>query len=294
MTNTIECKGLSKSYGKVKAVNNISLTLENNKIYGLLGRNGAGKTTLLRMLNNELVRSEGEVKYEGMDIFENSKALENICLVKDRGSFDEDKKVKDIFKLASICYKNWDEDYKNKLVKKFNVNVKKSFKKLSRGGQSLVGVIIGLASRAPVTIFDEPVLGLDAAVREEFYSILLKDYEENPRTIVISTHLIEESSNVFEEIIMIDSGELILKESISELMEKAKVMVGNREKILSVLDGKTQVIHEDKIGGASIISVFDNISEDKYSELKKESIEVSQLNLQKLFVYLTKKDGGEE
>ena len=294
MANIIECKGLSKSYGKVKALSNITLTFEENKIYGLLGRNGAGKTTLLRTLNNELIISEGEAMYNGMEIFGNSKALENICLVKDRGSYDEDKKVKDIFKLASICYKYWDEDFKNKLVKKFNLNVKKPFKKLSRGGQSLVGVIIGLASRAPVTIFDEPVLGLDAAAREEFYSVLLKDYEENPRTIIISTHLIEESSNIFEEIIMIDSGELILKESISELMEKAKVMVGNRDKILAALKNDVNIIHEDKIGGASIISVFDNLSKEEYSKLKEDSIEVSQLNLQKLFVYFTSKNGGEE
>lgn len=294
MTTTLECKDLSKSYGRVKAVNNISLTFEKNKIYGLLGRNGAGKTTLLRMLNNELIRTEGEIKYDGVEVFENSSALENICLVKDRGSFDEDKKIKDIFTLASISYKFWDEDFKNKLIKKFNVNVKKSFKKLSRGGQSLVGVIIGLASRAPVTIFDEPVLGLDAAVREEFYSILLKDYEENPRTIIISTHLIEESSNIFEEIIMINSGELIIKESISELMEKARLMVGNREKILSILDNKVRIIHEDKIGGASIIAIFGTLSEEQYERLKENSIEVSQLPLQKLFVYLTKDKEGEE
>ena len=106
MTNTIECKGLSKSYGKVKAVNNVTLTFEGNKIYGLLGRNGAGKTTLLRMLNNELIRSEGELKYEGMEIFENSKALENICLVKARGSFDEDKKIKDICVLIKKFFKS--------------------------------------------------------------------------------------------------------------------------------------------------------------------------------------------
>ena len=294
MTTIIECKDLSKSYGKVKAVNNISLTLEKDKIYGLLGRNGAGKTTLLRMLNNELIRSEGEIKYNGVEIFENSSALENICLVKDRNSFDEDKKIKDIFTLAAISYKFWDEDFKNKLVKKFNVNVKKSFKKLSRGGQSIVGVIIGLASRAPVTIFDEPVLGLDAAVREEFYSVLLKDYEENPRTIIISTHLIEESSNIFEEIIMINSGEVIIKESISELMEKARLMVGNRENILSILGSNIRIIHEDKIGGASIIAIFDTLSEEQYEKLKENHIEVSQLPLQKLFVYLTAEKEGEE
>ncbi len=294
MRNAIECKSLCKSYGRAKAVNNITLTFEENKIYGLLGRNGAGKTTLLRMLNNELIRTEGEIKYNGVEVFENSSALENICLVKDRGSVVEDKKVKDIFALASISYKFWDEDFKNKLVKKFNINVKKPFKKLSRGGQSLVGVIIGLASRAPVTIFDEPVLGLDAAVREEFYTVLLKDYEENPRTIIISTHLIDESSNIFEEIIMINSGELILKEGILELMEKARVLVGNRDKIISILENKAHIIHEDKIGGASIISVFDSLSEEQYERFKENSIEVSQLSLQKLFVYLTAEKEGEE
>lgn len=280
-------KGLSKRYGKLEALKIEDLEFENNKIYGLLGRNGAGKTTMLRLINNEIIRNSGDIRAFGEEVFENSKALEKICLIKEKVYPDEDKRVKDIFKLASILYLNWDEEYKKHLVQSFKIDDKKRYKNLSRGMQSVVGLIVGLASRAPITIFDEPALGLDAAHRDDFYRLLLEDYEKSPRTIIISTHLIDEAASIFEKVIILDKGQVKLSQDTIELSEKAKFLSGRRETIEEMLKGK-KIIHQESFGATAIYGVLDDFNEEELSKLRSSNIEISPMPLQKLFINLTK------
>ncbi|NLY85317.1 MAG: ATP-binding cassette domain-containing protein [Tissierellia bacterium] len=121
----LEIINLNKSYGKNKVLTDINLKIEENKIYGLLGRNGAGKTTLLSLISNQILRNSGEIRLDGEEVFENPRALEDICLVKELPQSLKEKKAKLILEQASIMYKNWDEEYKNYLIKEFNFNVKK-------------------------------------------------------------------------------------------------------------------------------------------------------------------------
>ncbi|MBU5593279.1 ABC transporter ATP-binding protein [Clostridium sp. MSJ-4] len=286
MADAIKCENLSKFYGKLEAVKNINLTLEGDKIYGLLGRNGAGKSTLTNLIAAQIIRDSGHINIFGEEVFENTKALENICLVKEKEIPLEDDKVKRIFKFASILYKNWDEEYKEFLVKEFNLDTNKKYKNLSRGTKSIVGVIIGLASRAKITIFDEPSLGLDAAVREKFYNLLLQDYEEHKRTIILSTHLIDEVSNLFEEIIVMNKGEIILKEEIDTLLDKAHFLSGREEIILPLIKNKN-IIHKEFFGATSIIGVLGKFEEGELKLLKDNNIDISPMSLQKLFIYIT-------
>ncbi|MCM8710287.1 ABC transporter ATP-binding protein [Clostridium sp. SYSU_GA19001] len=288
MAIVLECNNLSKTYGKVKAVQDISLKLEENKIYGLLGRNGAGKTTLLNLLCSQIIRDSGEVKVFKEEVFENASALEKLCFVKERDLPIADYKVNRIFKAASMLYPNWDEEYKKYLIKEFKIDIKKKYKNLSRGNKTLVNVIIGLASRAAITIFDEPSLGLDAAVREKFYNLLLQDYENNKRTIVISTHLIDEVSSLFEEIIILNNGQLQVQEELAILLEKAYFLSGREENILPFLKDK-KIIHKEFFGATAIVGVFGKLSESEIRELKLKNIEVSSMPLQKLFIYITEK-----
>lgn len=121
----LEIINLNKSYGENKVLTDINLKIEENKIYGLLGRNGAGKTTLLSLISNQILRNSGEIRLDGEEVFENPRALEDICLVKELPQSLKEKKAKLILEQASIMYENWDEEYKNYLIKEFNFNVKK-------------------------------------------------------------------------------------------------------------------------------------------------------------------------
>ncbi|MCQ4924410.1 ABC transporter ATP-binding protein [Tissierella carlieri] len=282
----LEIKNLNKSYGKNKVLTDINLNIEENKIYGLLGRNGAGKTTLLNLISSQILRSAGEIKLDNEDVFENSKAMEDICLVKDFPNSVKEKKVKDILTLAKIIYKNWDEEYKDYLVKEFNLNTKKKLLKLSTGNQTIVGLVIGLASRSRLTMFDEPTLGLDAAMRYKFYNLLLEDYEKNPRTIIVSTHLIDEVANLFEEVIIINDERIKLKDEVNALKERSYFLSGREDLINSIIKDK-KVIHREEFGSTKIVGIYGNLTEKEIKYIKDNNIEISNIPLQKLFIYLT-------
>jgi ABC-2 type transport system ATP-binding protein len=288
----LEIKGLSKSFGRHKVLTDIDLIIEENKIYGLFGRNGVGKTTLLKMISGQLSRNSGEIKLDGLDVLENDKAMENLCLVREFSNSIKEMKVKDIFSLASIIYKDWDEEYKNYLIQEFNLRIRNSFfsntkfSKLSTGNQTIVGLIIGLASRARITMFDEPTLGLDAAMRYKFYNLLLADYEENPRTIIISTHLIDEVSNLFEEILILNDEKIALHENVDSLREKSYFLTGREDNINSVIKNK-KVIYTDNFGSTKIVGIYGELTEDEIREIKSNNIEIDNIPLQKLFIYLT-------
>ncbi|HHV45316.1 MAG TPA: ABC transporter ATP-binding protein [Tissierellia bacterium] len=264
----------------------MNLNLEENKIYGLLGRNGDGKTTLLNIISNQIRKTSGEVKLYGENVFENPKQVKNICIVKDSGFGMEEIKVKKIFEAARMLYKNWDEEYKNQLVKEFDLNVRKKYNKLSRGNQTKVGLIVGLASRAKLTIFDEPSLGLDAATRYKFYNLLLEDFENNPRTIIISTHLIDEVANLFEEVIILKDGQVYIKDEVANILKKGYFLNGKEENIIPVIRNKN-IIHREEFGNSIIIGIFDDLDEREKSMLRQNNVEISQIPLQKLFIYLT-------
>lgn len=282
----LEIKDLNKSYGKTKVLTDINLTIEENKIYGLLGRNGVGKTTLLKLMSGQLIRNSGEIKLGGEEIFENQKVIEDICLVREFNSSTKEIKVKNILRAARGLYRNWDNDYEDFLIKEFGLNTKKKLIKLSTGNQTIVGLIIGLASKTRITMFDEPTLGLDAAMRYKFYNLLLDDYEKNPRTVIISTHLIDEVTNLFEEVIILNDEKIALKDKVDSLTKKSYFLSGREEAINPIIKDK-KVIHSEEFGSTKIVGIYGELTEEEIQKIKMNNIEISKIPLQKLFIYLT-------
>lgn len=282
----LEIKNLNKSYGKTIVLTDINIDIEENKIYGLLGRNGAGKTTLLNLITGQAIKNSGDIKLDGEEVFENSIAMGNICLVKDFQESIKEKKVRDILVMAEILYKDWDKEYKDYLIKEFKLDTRKKILKLSTGNQTILGLIIGLASRSKLTMFDEPTLGLDAAMRYKFYNLLLEDYEKNPRTIIISTHLIDEVASLFEEVIILNDGEIALQDEVEALKERSYFLSGQGDKIdLFIKDKK--IIHKEEFGSTKIVGIYGTLSDQEIKNIKQNNIGVSNIPLQKLFIYLT-------
>ena len=174
-----------------------------------------------------------------------------------------------------------------KLVKEFDLPLKKRVKKLSRGMHSAVGIIVGLASRAPLTIFDEPYLGLDAVARKIFYDQLITDFGNHPRTIILSTHLIDEVSNLLEHVIVIDRGNIIIDRDSEELRGLAYTVTGLAAQVTSFVKGK-EVIQEERMGGTMTATLIGDENSNEQSAAKQWGLGVSPVSLQQLIVYLTK------
>ncbi|WP_223703371.1 ABC transporter ATP-binding protein [Sutcliffiella deserti] len=283
----IELKNVSKHFGTKKAVDLLSLTLEEGKIYGLLGRNGAGKTTLMQLLAGHSLPSSGEILIDGENPFNNRKITKEICLVNESNNFIKRLSIKDILKVASLFYPNWSWDTAHALLKTFNLEPSMKTKGLSKGMESSLGIIIGLASRAKITILDEPYIGLDAAARYKFYEVLLKAYEEYPRTIILSTHLIDEVSNLFEEVILMRSGELLFHKSTEELLGSSITVTGKRDAVDEFAKGK-RVLHESVLAGRKTATLYgEGLTVEQAASF---NLDANRSTIQQLMVYMTEEE----
>lgn len=283
---TVEIRGISKDYGNTKALDNVNLTIEPNKIYGLLGRNGAGKTTLLNILTNRIFPTEGEITIDGDIIFENDKILNNIFYMTEKNLYPEGEKIKDIFKWTKEFYSMFDMEYAKSLSEKFGLNINKRVKDLSTGYSSIFKAITALASNANIIIFDEPILGLDAYHRDMFYKELISNYNENPKTIIISTHIIEEVAQVLEEVIIIKEGKLIAKQSVEDLLSYAYVVSGESSSVDRYIEGR-KYISQETMGKFKSATVLENLQNKNHELANELKVELTKVELQKLFIHLT-------
>ncbi|MEK3889312.1 ABC transporter ATP-binding protein [Bacillus sp. FSL K6-3431] len=286
MKNIVEITQLEKVYGEFKAVQNVSFSIEENKIYGLLGRNGAGKTTLMNMISAQIFPTTGDLKVFGESPYENTKALSQICFIKEGQKYPDNFRVIDVLEVSKVIFPNWDTEFAHILIKDFNLPLKCRIKKLSRGMLSAVGIIIGLASRAPLTIFDEPYLGLDAVARGIFYDKLMEDYAEHPRTVILSTHLIDEVSNLLEHILVIDNGKLIINQEAEELRGMAYTVTGQVTKMEAFLAGK-ETVHREPFGGLLSATVIQHNNSLEQKQAAANGLEITPVSLQQLIVHLT-------
>lgn len=292
MTNppAVRVDGLTKQFGRFAAVDNVSFDVEANKIYGLLGRNGAGKTTLMQMLTGQQFASSGHISVFGEEPVENTRVLQQICFIKESQKYPEQYKVKHVLKSAPWFFSNWDADFAASLVDDFRVPLNCDLKKVSRGQLSAVGVIVGLASRAPLTFFDEPYLGLDAVARQIFYDRLLEDYAAHPRTVILSTHLIDEVSNLLEHVLLIDEGRILLDQDADELRGSASTVVGRASDVEAFIDGR-DVLHRERIGGL-VSATVGGLSEEDRRRAAAAGVEFGPVSLQQLIVRLTTGPSG--
>ncbi|MEV6643727.1 ABC transporter ATP-binding protein [Amycolatopsis sp. NPDC051371] len=283
--NVVRTTGVSKRYGPLAALDGVSVELAENTIHGLLGRNGAGKTTLMRILTGQAFATGGTVEVFGQHPYENADVLSRVCFIKESQHYPEKFRVKHALRAAELLYPNWDDAYAAALLNDFAVPAGGRISKLSRGQLSAVGVIIGLASRAPLTLFDEPYLGLDAVARQLFYDRLLADYTGYPRTIVLSTHLIDEVSDLIEHVVLLDRGRVLIDTDAESLRGEAVAVTGPAEAVERFAAGHEE-LHRERIGGSLRVTLTG--ARDRY----EPGLDFEPVSLQQLVVRTTQGRGG--
>lgn len=280
------CENLNKSYGKNLVLENLNLTLESGKIYGLIGRNGAGKTTMLSIMSNQNPASGGQVTLDGENIWENRKALDRICFARELNISAEsgmaNYSVKQYLTAAACYYAHWDKEMAAGLMNLFGLKPKAKLGKLSKGMLSMVTIVVALASKAEFTFLDEPVAGLDVVARDQFYKLLLDEYTKTGRTFVISTHIIEEAADVMEEVIILNKGQILLRENTQELIERARYVTGLADQVDGAVAGH-QCYHAEAMGRSKGVTVLLEGSEDVNPGY---DVTVQPVSLQKIFVAL--------
>ncbi len=283
---SLHCEHIVKTYSGKDVLREVTLDIQPGKIYGLIGRNGAGKTTLLSILTAQNPATRGSVTLDGEPVWENRRSLEKLCFSRELNATAESglssMKAKEYLRIASTYYENWDRELEERLVKLFNLNLKKKFAKMNKGMLSMVTIVVALCSKAPYTFLDEPVAGLDVVAREQFYKLLLEEYAGSGRTFVVSTHIIEEAADVLEEVIILHEGRVLIEADTQAFVDSAVHVSGKIEEVDAATAG-LEVHHPETVGRSKGVTVF-----LKPGEQVDESRDVSiqPVNLQRAFVAL--------
>lgn len=286
MNTAIEVRDLTRRHKSATALDAVSVSLEAGVIHGLLGRNGAGKTSLMSIASGQDWPTSGQVSVFGERPHENEHVLPRICFVREDQKYIEDSLARHAFAAAAMAFPNWEQDLADRLIEDFRVPDRTRIKKMSRGQRSAVAVIIGIASRADLTFFDEPYMGLDAVARQLFYDRLLEDYAEHPRTIVLSSHLIDEVAHLIENVVLIDQGRIMLAEPVDSLRGRAVTLIGAADTVRELADFR-QVLHTESLGRLTRTTVLGALEEHEQQRARARGVEVLPVSLQQLIVHLT-------
>ncbi len=276
----IELKNVSKSFGGVHALSDVSLSFGGGKIYGLLGPNGAGKTTLLNIITNRLYADCGEVLIDGESAPGRDRALGKVYMMAEQNLFPDSMKVKGALKITADFIPSFDLELAMELAQKFGLPMNKKVKALSTGYSSILRLVLALSAGTPYVIFDEPVLGLDAQHRDMFYRLLMEHCGGGGQTVILSTHLIQEAAPLIEHAVIIKGGRILRDASAEELTGAAHTVTGPAGLVDSYIAGR-QVLNTTAIGGLKTACV-----EGEPDARVPAGLEVSAMGLQDYFISL--------
>jgi len=271
----IKLKNVTKKYGNTAAVDNIDLNIPESGLYCLLGRNGAGKTTLMKLLAGHIAATEGDIIVEGKYI-SSSRMPECVNFI-ESNSAQFNMKVSALIDTAAKLQDSFDYDFALEMTKRFDLNPNKKYKQLSFGMKTMLTTIIALANNSKVILLDEPTLGFDAIMRNQFNTLLLESYNAHPRIIIVSTHLIDEIAKVTERLIIIDNGKILIESGIEEIDEKAYTLTGTTAAVLPLLDG-LNCIGKTTMGSVMAAHIYgDRIT-------PPDGVTVDRMSLQDFFI----------
>ena len=287
MMEQLKISHLSKKFGRRVILDDVSFTLEPAKIYGLLGQNGAGKSTLLNLISNRIFPTSGSIKLGDQEV-NTDQTLDKIFLIGEDNLYYKQVKINQMFDLADGAYGNFDYQNAEQMLKRFGLEGNQKFSKLSTGQKTAAKISLALNVDADYIFLDEPVLGLDANHREIFYQELIKSYQKRPRTIVLSTHLIDEIQQLVEHVILIDHHRVLEDADVQDLLDRAYYISGPAKLVDQYTEG-LNVLSTTDLGNIRTAHVFDQLPEDR---ILPDQVQIGHYDLQHLFIYLT--NGGQQ
>lgn len=281
MTTAIDIRGVSRSFGRVTALDSVNVAVPEHSIVGLLGRNGSGKTTLMSIIAGQDRPSRGSVDVLGHAPFEHAPTLRRIMYVRDNQRYPDDYKLHHVLRIAPSFAANWSEDVAQELVDGFRIPGRTPIKKMSRGQLSSVAIVLGLASRAPVTLLDEPYLGLDVTGRKLFHTMLLRDYGRHPRTVLLSTHLIDESAALLDRVVILDQGKVVVNDETESARDSVVVLSGPTDAVHRALAGR-RILQSQSMGALITVTAAGAADEALRSAAAENGVQESRASLQSL------------
>jgi len=287
-TPVIEIKNLHRRYGKLDAVNGLTLNVRAGKCYGFFGRNGAGKTTTIKCLLNLLRPNSGTARVFGLDPQKHEVSVKSrLAYVPDTVAFYPWMTVRDTLEYLASFRKHWNVDIENDLLKRFQLDPDQKAGNLSRGQKTQLALIGAICPEPEMLVLDEPTSGLDPIVRREFIETVIGAYQSGDptrRTVFVSTHLIAEFEGLIDEFTIIEQGRELLTMDADAARDRFKKIRARFASELKLdLPGSLKV----KRSGREMEILANGNSEELLAELKThqpEELKTESLSLEEIFV----------
>lgn len=283
----IQALNITKKFDNILAVDNVSATIKNGNVFGLIGTNGAGKSTFLRMASGILKPDSGSIKIDDKDVFDNVDVKSKFFYISDEQFFFSNSTPEDMKNYYKTIYKDFDVDRYKKLMKSFNLDEKRKIKTFSKGMKKQVSVICGICSKTDYLFCDETFDGLDPVVRQAVKSLFAQDIEDRNLTPVIASHNLRELEDICDNIGLLHRGGMLLSKDLEELkLDIHKVQIvfkdGIPEKIYNDLD----IIKTDSRGSLNVFTIKGNGEHiNSYlASLKPIFFEILPLSLEEIFI----------
>jgi ABC-2 type transport system ATP-binding protein len=255
---------VSKRFGSLHAVDDVSFDIAKGRIMGLIGPNGAGKTTLLKAMLG-LTDCEGELSVLGLDPFRQRRELmRNICFISDVAVLPRWIRVSQLLDFLDSVHPNFSRGRAEELLRSTDIQASSRVRELSKGMVTQLHLSIITAIDAKLLVLDEPTIGLDIIFRKEFYSNLLNDYFDEERTIIITTHQVEEIENLLTDVMFINHGKLVLDTSMEEIPETYVELLATDDNASKA--SQYRPIFEREVFGKKVLT-FEGVSRDSLQGL---------------------------
>ena len=217
MAAAFECVSLSKSFGSVRALENVNIQLQPGRVVGLLGPNGSGKTTLIKLANGLLTPSEGQVLIYGQRPGPATKAL--VSYLPDKLHLPEWMSAEQLINMYADFYADFDREKACEMLARLDLSSRKKLSQMSKGTKEKVQLILTMSRKAKLYLLDEPIGGVDPATRDYILDTIIRNYDPDA-VVMISTHLISDVENVLDEVIFVNQGKILLQSGVDEIREK--------------------------------------------------------------------------
>ena len=220
MSELIVARGLGKTFGTTRALDDVNFRVESGRIVGLIGPNGAGKTTALKALLG-LTRFEGELSVLGLNPYlQRHRLMQDVCFIADVAVLPRWIRVRQLIDFVAATHPKFRREVCEHFLSRSDIKKDSRVKELSKGMVTQLHLALVMAIDARLLVLDEPTLGLDILMRKQFYETLLNEYFDEQRTILVTTHQVEEVEHILTDLLFIDRGRIVLDAAMDQLQEK--------------------------------------------------------------------------
>ena len=289
----LSINNLSKKFGDFQVLDNIDIYAEKGQIYGLVGSNGCGKTTILKHIMNFYRQDEGNIAFDGENVYEDSEILKDFYYVQDSLFFPYQYTLNKLFHYEKLLYKNMSDEKFEYLIKYFNMDKNKVLNKMSKGQKKQAAFILSIAAQPKLLLLDEIVDGLDAVIKRKFWDVLIQEVMDNEMTVIISSHDLKELDNICDKVGIMHEGKILREENLEKMKEDIK-------RVQLAVDGELEleqlkefnILKAVKIGSVFIITLTGDTDElKKYLESKYNLLLFDKLSMSLEEIFITELGG---